>query len=94
MIQPTSFSGGQDVFSFNDPLKHAHLFQFEPLNLDLGNNHFVQPHYVDAYIRADGTMVDGYFRDGDGNTMVDRTIDQGGGYIRSNPDGNSLNNLK
>ena len=94
IVQPTAFSGGQDVFSFNDPLKYSHLFQFEPLNLDLGNNHFVQPHYGDPYIRADGTLVDGYFRDGDGNTKIDRTIDQGGGYIRSNPDGTPFNNLK
>ncbi|WP_422122401.1 hypothetical protein DHX103_11380 [Planococcus sp. X10-3] len=94
IIQPTTFSGVQDVFSFNDPLKHSHLFQFEPLNLEMGNNHFVEPHYVEPYIRADGTLVEGYYRDGDGNTSVNRTADQGGGYIRSNPDGDPFNNLK
>jgi hypothetical protein len=37
--------------------------------------------------------VEGYWRDGDGNTTVDRSVEQGGGYERSNPDGNPTNNL-
>ncbi|WP_051120129.1 hypothetical protein [Bacillus sp. 1NLA3E] len=55
--------------------------------------HTVDPNYVDGYYRADGTYVEGYWRDGDGNTTVDRSVEQGGGYERSNPDGNPTNNL-
>ena len=86
-------TNGQDIFNFNDPLKYINQFVFEPLNLDMGNTHIVQPHFVDPYIRQDGTLVDGYYRDGDGNTEINRTVEQGGGYNRSNPDGNPLNNL-
>jgi Protein of unknown function (DUF3892) len=55
--------------------------------------HFVEPHYVEGYFRQDGTYVDGYWRDGDGNTDIDLTIEDGGGYIRTNPDGDPTNNL-
>lgn len=56
-------------------------------------NHFVHPHEVDAYYRNDGTYVDGYYRDGDGDTSVNTHIEDGGGYNRSNPDDSLLNNL-
>lgn len=85
---------GQEIFNFSDPLKHVHQFDFEPLNLNIDNTHFVQPHYVDPYIRTDGTLVEGYYRDGDGNPDIDTPVNQGGGYMRSNPDGNPFNNLK
>lgn len=49
--------------------------------------HFVEPHYVDSYVRSDGTFVEGFWRDGDGNTNIDLTVDQGGGYMRTNPRG-------
>ena len=94
VITSSLHSGGQDVFSYSDPLKYSHLFEFAPLNLDMGNTHLVQPHYVDPYIRQDGTLVDGYYRDGDGNTNIDTPLEQGGGYMRSNPDGDPFNNLK
>jgi tryptophan-rich sensory protein len=55
---------------------------------------FVDPHYVSGYEREDGTYVDGYWRDGDGDTSINRTVEEGGGYWRSNPDGNPHNNLK
>ncbi|WP_211269599.1 hypothetical protein [Paenibacillus glacialis] len=42
-----------------------------------------QPHQVSGYERADGTYVDDYYRDGDGNTQVDNP---NGGYTQSNPD--------
>ena len=51
--------------------------------------HDVDAHWVEGYYRADGTFVEGYWRDGDGNTAVDQTE----GYIRSNPDGTTGNNL-
>ncbi|MGM0843688.1 MAG: hypothetical protein ACQEUT_01830 [Bacillota bacterium] len=88
-------SNGNDVFHYSDPLKYSSQMEFKPLVLDSGSNtHFVKPHYVDPYIKKDGTLVDGYFRDGDGNTSTDTPLEQGGGYFRSNPDGNPFNNLK
>ncbi|WP_139193786.1 hypothetical protein [Anaerobacillus alkalidiazotrophicus] len=56
--------------------------------------HFVEPHYVEGYVKANGTEVSGYWRDGDGDTSVNRTVEDGGGYMRSNPDGDPSNNLK
>lgn len=50
------------------------------------NGHYVEPHWVDGYNRADGTYVEGYYRDGDGDTSVNRTSEQGGGWNQSNPD--------
>lgn len=55
--------------------------------------HYVDPHYVSGYERADGTVVDGYWRDGDGDTSVNLSKEDGGGYERSNPDGDPTNNL-
>lgn len=43
---------------------------------------FVDPHYVRGYYRADGTYVEGYWRDGDGDTSIDLSKEEGGGYIR------------
>lgn len=55
--------------------------------------HFVTPHWVSSYFRADGTLVNGYWRDGDGDTSVNLNMINGGGYFRTNPDGNPYNNL-
>jgi len=49
------------------------------------DTHYVEPHYVNEYTRTDGTFVEGYWRDGDGNTSVNLTSEEGGGYLRSNP---------
>lgn len=68
----------------------------EPINSpaqESPGNHFVQPHEVDAYYRNDGTYVEGYYRDGDGDTSVNTDIEDGGGYTRSNPDDSLLNNF-
>ncbi|EJQ39260.1 hypothetical protein IEE_04932 [Bacillus cereus BAG5X1-1] len=75
-----------DIFQYADPLQHVNQFQIQPL-------HFVKPHHVDGYMRQDGTYVEGYWRDGDGNAQVDRTVEMGGGYVRSNPDSVISNNL-
>ena len=56
--------------------------------------HSVDPHYVNDYARADGTQVDGYWRDGDEDTSVNLDKEHGGGYLQSNPDGILSNNLK
>lgn len=58
------------------------------------DTHEVKPHYVEGYTRADGTVVDGYWRDGDGDSSTMLKEEEGGGYSRSNPDGNPSNNLK
>jgi hypothetical protein len=55
--------------------------------------HFVNPHHVDEYDRIDGTHVDDYWRDGDHDTTIDRTIDEGGGYEQTNPDDDISNNF-
>lgn len=43
--------------------------------------HYVHPHRVSSYTRSDGTFVKGYWRDGDGNTLVNRSF----GYFSRNP---------
>lgn len=43
---------------------------------------FVSPHYVEGYTKSNGTEVDGYWRDGDGDTSVDLSKEDGGGYFR------------
>lgn len=79
--------GNQEVFAYKDPLRYAHLFDFTPLHLNVEDVHLVKPHYVAPYIREDGTLVEGYYRDGDGDTSIDRPFGMGGGYVRSNPEG-------
>jgi hypothetical protein len=59
---------------------------------DPGVQH-VKPHEVSGYTRADGTYVEGYTRDGDGNPKTQLTEQQGGGYLRTNADGNIQNNF-
>ncbi|PEO54352.1 hypothetical protein [Bacillus wiedmannii] len=85
-VHDNAASNSIDIFQYTDPLKHVNQFQMHPL-------HFVKPHYVDGYMRQDGTYVEGYWRDGDGNVQVDRTVEMGGGYARSNPDDIISNNL-
>ncbi|WP_246188130.1 hypothetical protein [Paenibacillus tengchongensis] len=55
--------------------------------------HFVHPHFVEPYYREDGTYVEGYWRDGDGDTDIDLSMEDGGGYMRTNPDDDILNNI-
>jgi len=57
------------------------------------NTHFVHPHEVSEYVKSDGTVVEGYWRDGDGNTNIDLDNSEGGGYLQGNPDGIESNNL-
>ena len=79
-IDPTA--NAHNIFQYDDPLKHAHEMNYKPLQLQTDHFHFVDPHHVNGYFRQDGTYVKGYFRDGDGNTSVDRSLEQGGGYLR------------
>jgi hypothetical protein len=88
-----SFDTSHDFFHYQDPLRHVYKFQFEPMQIDLGNMHFVHPHHVSGYVRKDGTAVEDYYRDGDGDTSIDRPLEAGGGYYQGNPDGNPGNNL-
>jgi hypothetical protein len=48
----------------------------------LGEQQWVDPHFVQGYLRADGTPVEGYWRDGDGDTSTNLNPSQGGGYVR------------
>ncbi|WP_213422628.1 hypothetical protein [Bhargavaea massiliensis] len=77
---------------YKDPLVYASSVQFESFSPG-SETHFVKPHYVNGYVKADGTVVNGYFRDGDGNSLTNLSVHEGGGYTRSNPDGNPFNNL-
>lgn len=43
--------------------------------------HYVNPHWVNSYVKRDGTFVRGFWRDGDGDTSINRTI----GYFAGNP---------
>lgn len=43
--------------------------------------HYVHPHQVSSYVRSDGAVVSGYWRDGDGNTAINRSF----GYYARNP---------
>ena len=43
--------------------------------------HYVRPHEVRQYSRRDGTLVSGYWRDGDGDTTINRQT----GYYSRNP---------
>lgn len=56
------------------------------VSIDNPNTHGVDPHYVEGYFRSDGTYVEGYWRDGDGNTSVNLSKEDGGGWSQSNPD--------
>lgn len=42
--------------------------------------HFISANHVSSYIRKDGTFVKGYWRDGDGDTSINRD----GGYFSRN----------
>ncbi|MCG7337154.1 hypothetical protein MHZ95_17995 [Sporosarcina sp. ACRSM] len=77
---------GRTIYlEYQDPLKHVNRLQFQPCTIQMDTSHFVEPHDVKGYYRQDGTYVKGYYRDGDGNTDIDRDKEQGGGYTRSNP---------
>ena len=74
---PYGLYGNDSILHLADPLSAAHKFSMPPLKL-----HYVKPHLVSGYTREDGTVVGPYVRDGDG-----------GGYLRTNPDGIVTNNL-
>jgi len=50
-------------------------------SFDLTPMHYVSPHWVSSYTRRDGTFVPGFWRDGDGNTSINRNT----GYFARNP---------
>lgn len=75
----------EDVHVADADIDVDHADGFDTDGDGIADSHYVDPHYVHRYDRADGTHVDGYWRDGDGDTSVNLTEAQGGGYIRSNP---------
>lgn len=92
-ITHSMYDFSNEFLNYQDPLKHAYKHEFQPFNLDIDLTHQVKSHFVEGYFRNDGTYVEGYYRDGDGNTAINHSVEQGGGYLRSNPDENPLNNL-
>lgn len=77
---------GDDISDVEDGLDlfgTVELDDYEMDNIDESDFHFVKPHYVESHMRGDD-FIEGYWRDGDGDTDVDLTESQGGGYIRSN----------
>ncbi|MGE9213436.1 hypothetical protein [Exiguobacterium aurantiacum] len=72
------------------PPSHTEISKETPSSIN--EVHYVEPHWVDGHWRGD-TWVDGYWRDGDGDSSTNLNAENGGGYLRSNPDGISSNNL-
>jgi len=94
-----SLNDGSEATAW-DTLPASHPFEetfssedlFDPADVP-SDTHFVNPHYVEAYARQDGTWVDGYWRDGDGDTHVDLHVEDGGGYMQSDPVHDPLNDF-
>lgn len=81
-----SFVGGGIIGEAVDALDAAEGFDFAAIdallaNADVGEE-YVDPQYVEGYVRSDGTSVSGYWRDGDGDPTTVLTLDEGGGYWR------------
>ncbi|APH04969.1 hypothetical protein [Bacillus weihaiensis] len=70
----------------------SHELQAEEPSTHPGTHH-VEPHYVDGHWR-DGVWIDGYWRDGDGDTSINLSEEEGGGYFRADADENSTTHLK
>ncbi|TJY42218.1 hypothetical protein E5161_09415 [Cohnella pontilimi] len=77
----TAFSN-HDIFSFDDPLKHAYKYQIKPIQLDTTHFHFTKPHYVKPTVTIHGDLREGTYRDGDGNPNIDNPF---GGFWKANP---------
>lgn len=76
---------GDTVETARDIVSYTEVAFLEDVSEGEPNVHQVDPHWVNDYYRADGTHVEGYCRDGDGNTSTNLSTEQGGGYLRSNP---------
>lgn len=74
-------------FDYNNSNELVYTSDLDTQSEDIG------VHHVDGYERSDGTHVEGYYRDGDGNPETTLTEEDGGGYIRSTPDGISSTNI-
>ncbi|MCA1033559.1 MULTISPECIES: hypothetical protein [Bacillus] len=86
-VEEKQLSGGAEDNPF---LNQQNLYDVNDITADI---HHVNPHYVQDHTRSNGTHVEGYWRDGDGDTRHDLTVDEGGGYDRTNPDDDLSNNL-
>lgn len=85
--------GFVDIIDGEDGLPDGSEVTLDDSNNLNSGTHSVEPNHVEGYIRGDGTVVSDYYRDGDGNPNTQLTAENGGGYDRSNPDGNLSNNL-
>jgi hypothetical protein len=98
--QTEAVSSGVDILDFSTELFNpftqfleGNSLEADSINTINPEQHFVNPHQVSGYERSDGTYVESYWRDGDGDTSVDLQVEDGGGYSQTNPDGNIFNNL-
>lgn len=82
----TDVSHVSDVHTITDAphVSDTHLIADAVHNNNSNDMHYVQPHHVNAYDKADGTHVNEYWRDGDGDTTVNLSKNQGGGYMSHN----------
>lgn len=78
-LDTNTFGSNEWIYQHSDPLSQAQSFTMPKANL-----HVVSPHFVEGYIRQDGTVVEGYYRNGG---LED------GSYLRTNPDERLDNNL-
>jgi hypothetical protein len=64
-------------------LIHSAIDSLDLFDINTGDHEvFVSPHEVHDYYRQDGTHVDSYYRDGDGDPFTHLTKDEGGGWYR------------
>lgn len=77
-VHTDSSNSTSSLLNHPDPLSQSSTYKPESLNL-----HHVTPHSVSGYTKDNGTVVDGYYRDGENGT----------GYFRTNPDDTTSNNL-
>lgn len=81
----TSLAGDVDssVAGDHSPSGTANVHTETAVNEVSPGKHFVRPHEVSGHLRGD-TYIEAYVRDGDGNTNIDQTVEEGGGYMRGN----------
>ncbi|MBU3102312.1 hypothetical protein KPL44_24035 [Clostridium sp. DSM 17811] len=73
----------KDLNTFNSFLSHPERID---TNSDgITDTHFTDPHFVEDYVKDDGTFVHGYWRDGDGDTHHDLDKLEDGGYYTHDP---------
>lgn len=78
----TALALGMRINNYNNAMNANTNNNNNNVNNDNNGQTFVDPHHVDGYTKADGTYVRDYWRDGNGDSNIDLTKEQGGGYYR------------